>query len=217
MIPVAGEPFLEWVIRYWVAQGFRRFVVSLGHLAEAGERFCAARRGSGLEIETVVEPEPLGTGGAIHFAAACKGVSDPFAAANGDSLVVADMRPALELMNEPDIDGVLLGVPVPDAARYGSLVVEDGRLVGFREKRPGSGMINGGVYLLRRRVLDWFPPQRPLSIESETFPALLAAGAHFRVLPADAPFLDIGTPESIQQAESFIGAHFTAGRDTITV
>lgn len=217
LIPVAGEPFLEWAFRYWEGQGFRRFVVSLGHLADIGERFCAARRGAGIEIETVVESTPLGTGGAIHFAAVCKGVSDPFVAANADSLVVADMGPALELAKEPNVDGVLLGVPVPDTTRYGSLAVEAGKLVGFREKQPGSGMINGGVYVLRRRMLELFPAQRPLSIETETFPALLAAGAHLRVVPADAPFLDIGTPESVRQAESFVRSHFAAGRDTITL
>lgn len=208
MIPVAGQPFLEWTIRYWVQQGFHRFIVSLGHLAAIGERFCAARNGQGLDIRTVVESAPLGTGGAIHYAAQTCGVSDVFVAANADSLVVADMRPAMQLMQDPQVDGVLLGVPVPDTTRYGSLAVEGARLTGFREKRPGTGLINGGVYVLRRKMLDLFPTQRPMSVETDAFPALLSSGADLRVVPADAPFLDIGTPESVRQAEHFVLSHF---------
>ncbi|MBL8234372.1 MAG: hypothetical protein JNL98_38095, partial [Bryobacterales bacterium] len=143
-----------------------------------------------------------------HYAAAEKGVSDPFIAANADSLVVAGMEPALSAMQDPQVDGVLLGIPVPDTSRYGSLAVDGGRLTGFHEKRPGSGIINGGVYVLRPRLLTGFPSGRPLSIEAEAFPALLKNGAHLRVIPVDAPFLDIGTPESVRQAESFIHSHF---------
>jgi D-glycero-alpha-D-manno-heptose 1-phosphate guanylyltransferase len=105
---------------------------------------------------------------------------------------------------------VLLGVEVQDASRYGSLAADAaGRLLGFAEKRPGRAVINAGVYLLRRRMFNWFPPQRPLSMETDVFPSLLARGARLHVETARAPFLDIGTPESLAQAESFLRDHFS--------
>lgn len=209
MIPVAGRPFLEWVLRYWAGQGVRRFVVSLGHLAGVAEEYFAQRPDDGLEIHTVVETEPLGTGGAIRFAAEAVELSDPFFAANADSLIVADLAAARRMVAAEEMDGVVLGVPVADTSRYGSMAVDErGRLTGFREKRPGAGVINAGVYLFRRRMLERFPGKKPLSIETEVFPTLLESGALIGVCPVTAPFLDMGTPESLAQAEEFLRRNF---------
>ena len=91
MIPVLGEPFLEWALRYWKRQGVSRFVLSLGHLAEVAERYFAHRP----EVATIRETTPLGTGGAVLFAAAEAPLSDPFVLLQ--SLVAGHMpaRPAL--------------------------------------------------------------------------------------------------------------------------
>jgi len=77
-------------------------------------------------------------------------------------------------------------------------------VAGFGEKRPGRGLINAGIYLLRPELLGRFPPRTPLSFETEVFPALTSGGACLKVQPVNAPFLDIGTPETLPQAESFI-------------
>jgi D-glycero-alpha-D-manno-heptose 1-phosphate guanylyltransferase len=201
MIPVSGEPFLEWAVRYWKRQGVERFVLSLGHLAEVAERYFTGRE----EVITVREPKALGTGGAVLYVAGETPLSDPFVVANGDSLVLGDVSGALAALAQPGIDGVVLGVEVDDTSRYGSLAVDsDGRLLGFQEKRPGRGWINGGVYFFRLATLERFPRQEPLSMEVDVFPALLAGGADLRVVGIRAPFLDIGTPESVRQAEEFV-------------
>lgn len=211
MIPVAGKPFLEWEFRYWASQGVQRMVVSLGHLADVAISYLQTRPADGLEISSVVETEPLGTGGAVVFSAVAAGAdADPLIIANGDSLVVADVQPALRRLEDPEVDAVILAVEVEDANRYGTLSVgTGGRLTGFAEKRPGSGLINAGVYLLRRRLLSRFPLKSPLSMETEVFPALLAAGAQIVAVPVTGAFLDIGTPESLSQSESFIRANFS--------
>ena len=201
MIPVSGVPFLEWAIRYWKRQGAGRFVLSLGHLAEVAEQYFAGR----AEVVTVREPRALGTGGAVRFAAGETALSDPFVVANGDSLVLGDLAGAIAAIAQPGVDGVVLGVEVEDTSRYGSLAVDaEGRLLGFHEKRPGRGWINGGVYFFRRATLERFPRKEPLSMETDVFPALLAGGTDLRVVGVRAPFLDIGTPESVRQAEEFV-------------
>ena len=205
MIPVSGKPFLEWAIQYWIGQGVRRFIVSLGHLAEVAERYFTARAGDDAEIILVKEPRAMGTGGAVLFAAQAAGLNDPFIVANGDSLVISDTRAAQERMSAPGSDGVIVGVYVPDTSRYGSLAIgEDARLLGFREKQPGAGVINAGVYFFRRGLLERFPDKQPLSMELDVFPSLLASGADLRVEAQHAPFLDIGIPESVVQAEEFL-------------
>lgn len=206
MIAVEGKPFLEWVIQYWRRQKVTRFVVSLGHLAEVAQQYFDTRPKDDCEIHTVVEREPLGTGGAIRYAASAVGLSDPFVVANGDSLVAADCSAAFDLAPRPEVDGIVLGVRVEDASRYGSLDIDPGqnRLLGFREKQPGAGVINAGVYWLKEPLISRFPGQNPLSIERDVFPELLRSGAHLRVVEVSAPFLDIGTPESLEQASGFI-------------
>jgi D-glycero-alpha-D-manno-heptose 1-phosphate guanylyltransferase len=136
-------------------------------------------------------------------------LSDPFWVANADSLVMAELPGALERMRDPGVDAVVLGLEMEDTRRYGSLAIDPrGRLAGFLEKRPGHGWINAGVYLFRRELLGRFPQGEPLSMETQVFPALLAAGARIEVEPVQAPFLDMGTPESLGQLDEFIAVNF---------
>jgi NDP-sugar pyrophosphorylase family protein len=204
MITCRGRPFLEWVIQYLMHQGIRRFVVSLGHLAEVAQGYFRQRPTDGVAIETVREPAPLGTGGGCRFAWDAVPDSDALVA-NGDSLLLADLGPAWEVFDRPDVDGVLLGLPQEDASRYGTLGVgPDGRLLSFQEKRPGPGIINGGVYLLKGWLRLALPAGMPLSIERDVFPHWLGLGVDLRVVSCPAPFLDIGTRESLQEAEQFL-------------
>ena len=112
-------------------------------------------------------------------------------------------------MADPALGGVIFGRAVLDASRYGSLKLDAaGNLERFEEKRPGQGLVSTGVYLFRESLLREWPERRPLSLEHEVFPALTAGGALFRVVVMNAPFLDIGTPESLSEAEPFMRANF---------
>ena len=113
-------------------------------------------------------------------------------------------------------DGVILGREVVDASRYGSLRAnERGRLLGFQEKQsggfqgkpPGKALINAGVYLLSKSLLERFPNRAPLSLELDVFPALLEADVDLRVHPVAGDFLDIGTPQDLERANRFIESH----------
>ena len=89
-----------------------------------------------------------------------------------------------------------------------------GRLLAFREKIVGTGLINGGLYLFRTALLRDRVASGPQSLERDIFPGLLSAGANIRVINAgQAPFIDIGTPETIRMAEDFVLNHLKdAGR-----
>lgn len=211
-IPAAGRPFIAWVLRHLADEGVRRAVVSLGHLAEIGEAALADCGDVGLSVRAVREPAPLGTGGGFLFAAETAPDAELFVLANGDSLVMADFEPVWRRLEDPRCDGVLLGIEMSDASRYGRLLFDaDARLVSFLEKQPGAGVINAGVYFLRKRVLPVNAPRTPLSMETELIPSLLARGARLEVCVCSAPFLDIGTPETIEQAGEFIADHFLSG------
>lgn len=213
MIPAAGQPFLHWVTAWLVENGVGDIVYSIGHMAGSIENWVAGGRATwpGARLRSATEPAPLGTGGAVR---ACLDLCGSWVVvANGDSLVKADLQPVLKRVAAEELDGAIIGLPMADTSRYGSLDADgQGLLRGFFEKRPGSGLINGGVYLFRRTMLERFPVNQPLSMETDIFPALLARGARLAVAASDQPFLDIGTPQSVTQAEDFIRTVFPRSR-----
>ena len=124
---------------------------------------------------------------------------------NGDSLAPAPLDKMFASLDEPEMAGAILGVRVADASRFGTILQNAaGDLTGFNEKKPGVGVINAGVYLFRASTIDSFPDKTPLSFETEVFPALVAGRVRLKVCVTGAPFLDIGTPESLPLAEVFI-------------
>ena len=203
LAPVSGKPFLEWVLRYLRGQGIERAVLSAGHRAEQVEAFSKTLEVNGLRTTVAVEAEPLGTaGGFLNALKSEHGESDVLVC-NGDSLVLADLKTLFQALKEAD--AAILGVRVTDASRFGTLRRSaEGRLLGFEEKRPGAGVVNGGVYLFRRETVKRFPAKRPLSFEYDVFPALIAEGAALRAVSCDAPFLDIGTEATLAEAGDFI-------------
>ncbi|MBE9117183.1 nucleotidyltransferase family protein [Lusitaniella coriacea LEGE 07157] len=211
MALVAGKPFLEWVVRYLGTQGIPNVILSTGYLGEVVERHFQTQPVPSVRVWCCAETEPLGTAGgfrhAVRRSLELHLPSPPTAwlVLNGDSLAFAPLASLLRHLDNPKVAGAILGLSVEDASRYGSLACDSqGNLLQFAEKRPGCGTINAGVYLLRHAVLEALPISFPLSFEQDVFPDLLTRETNFKVEICEAPFLDIGTPESLPQAEVFI-------------
>jgi NDP-sugar pyrophosphorylase family protein len=206
MAPVNGKPFIEWVVRYLAAQGIRNVILSTGHLAETVDKHFALQPVKNVRVTCVPETTPLGTaGGFLHAARAAEKNPQAWMVLNGDSLVAAPLGKFFAALDQPENEGAILGVPMADASRFGTLSQNaSGDLTGFNEKKPGAGNINAGVYLFRDATLKKFPARTPLSFEVDVFPALIRGGARLKTILSAAPFLDIGTPESLPQAEGFI-------------
>ncbi len=208
MAPAAGKPFLEWVVRYLARQGIKNVIISTGYGADIVEKFFRTQPVKNVSVVCIPETSPLGTAGGFLNAAKLSGQNpEAWLVLNGDSLVFADLRMAVENINA-GTDGVIIGREVPDASRYGTLSLDSsGNLLRFDEKRPGAAVINSGVYIFRHALLPEFPKQMPLSMEKDAFPHLLSVGKKMKVVLTDAPFLDIGTPESLPEADRFIAGN----------
>lgn len=210
MAAIAQKPFLGWVLIYLQRQGINQAFLSTGYLAEIIEEYAKNRPIYDLKLNCYPENSPLGTaGGFINAVQRSQQNPKAWLVLNGDSLIVTDLAPLTEYLEDESVDGVILGVSVPDASRYGSLVYDEQKtLLQFAEKKSGAGVINGGVYLLRNKLVQQFPTDFPLSFEYDIFPSLLQQQICLKVHSVTAPFLDIGTPESLAQAESFIRQYF---------
>lgn len=209
LVPIAGKPFLEWQMEWLARGGVSDVHIAAGHLAEVLVGWLAGRPESALRITLSAEPAPLGTAGGLRYVEPHLR-SDPFLVLNGDSLLPNLDFQSLEktAADFPMIgkSGAVLAVTcVNEAGRYGTVEFDDAGLVtAFREKaRRKAGWINGGVYLMRRAILNSIEPGKNLSIETDIFPELALAGL-LGVFRAEPPLLDMGTPEGITAMESFL-------------
>jgi NDP-sugar pyrophosphorylase family protein len=204
MAPIAGRPFLAWVIDDLQRQGIARVTICTGFMAEAIEEYFCAGRDWGLEIACSREDRPLGTGGAIKLALA-RLPSSPVLVLNGDSFCDYNASRLQAVHNARNAVATLWLVPVEDSQRYGEVALgPEDAITGFREKASGGGrgLINAGAYLLDPRLFDPLPAGTPFSLERDVFPGLAGRGL-FGVRGAG-PFIDIGTPESYRMADMFV-------------
>ncbi|NDZ98690.1 NDP-sugar synthase, partial [Streptomyces sp. SID10116] len=204
MVPAAGVPFLTHQLARARAAGVDHIVLATSYLAEVFEPYFGDGSALGLHIEYVTETEPLGTGGAIRNVASRlrSGPDEPVLIFNGDILTGLDIRALVATHEESGADVSLHLTKVDDPRAYG-LVPTDatGRVTAFLEKPQTpeeivTDQINAGAYVFRRSVIDTIPAGRPVSVERETFPDLLASGAHLQGMVDSTYWLDLGTPQA---------------------
>ena len=196
MLPTAGVPFLEHLLSRIHQVGIRHVVLGTSYKAETFTEYFGDGSAAGLDIEYLVEDEPLGTGGAIRNVAG-RLRADTVMVFNGDILSGLDLSALLATHHDNNADVTLHLVRVPDPRAFGSVPTDpDGRVQAFLEKtdNPPTDQINAGCYVFRRSVLESIPAGRVVSVERETFPGLLAAGARVFGQVDASYWLDLGTP-----------------------
>jgi mannose-1-phosphate guanylyltransferase len=202
-VTLVDRPFLAYAIEWLAAHGVREVVLACGFLPDVLREALGEQERAGVAITYVAEPEPLGTAGAIRFAAEALGdrLDDRFLALNGDVLTDLDLSALVRAHEERDARATIALYPVEDSSAYGLVRYDDqGRVLEFLEKTGEAvpGEINAGAYVLDRSVLDLVPAGRAVSIEREVFPRLVDDGLSALLL--EGYWMDIGTPERYLQA-----------------
>lgn len=204
LAPVAGRPFLAWVLDNLAAAGMRRVVLATGHMASQVRDLVGATW-RGMEVAYSHEESPLGTGGALRQAARLVH-GDGVHLLNGDTYLRYSPQ-ALEA--ETRRLGAWIGVAlaqVSEQGRYGAVEVREGRVAAFREKEGGgSGKINAGCYFLTARALDDLPACESFSFEAEVLAAYASSGRIAAYADTDG-FIDIGVPEDLERARVQLAA-----------
>ena len=202
-ITLVDRPFLAYAIEWLAGHGVTEVVLACGFLPDVLQEALGDRRHGGVEITYAVEPEPLGTAGAIRFAAEVLGdrLEDRFLALNGDVLADLDLSALLRAHEECDARATIGLHPVEDSSAYGLVSCDsDGGVLAFTEKTGETvpGEVNAGAYVLTPSVFELIPPGRAVSIETEVFPRLVGEGLSALLL--EGYWMDIGTPERYLQA-----------------
>ena len=204
MAPIGSRPFLEYLLDYLVEQGSEGAILAVSYKWEViREHFGSVYRGMPLNYS--VEDEPLGTGGAIRQA--MEFLTDgEVVVLNGDTLFRVDLK---GMANIHTSGGARLSIAlkqVADSGRFGRVEVStDGVIANFLEKSTGGpGWINGGIYLLHRRLFADFPMPARFSFEQDLVEANIDR-IQPRALQSDAYFIDMGVPEDYERARREIG------------
>ncbi|MFM2214885.1 MAG: hypothetical protein RJA88_254 [Actinomycetota bacterium] len=218
MLPVAGLPVTEHQILAAKRAGIHTLVLATSYLAEVFTPYFGDGAKWGMKILYAVEKEPLGTGGAIRNAAELLGRDEPVVIFNGDVLSrhsIADQI-AFHLENKADV--TLHLIDVEDARAFGCVPTDsDGRVTAFLEKmdNPVTNSINAGCYVFSPSVIDQIPLGKVVSVERETFPALVSSGRPVFGYTEESYWLDVGTPAALfKGSRDLVEGDFQAMADT---
>jgi mannose-1-phosphate guanylyltransferase len=204
MLPVGGRPMIERVVEGLAAHGIDEVVLSLGYRPDAFLHAYPDGKCAGVKLHYAVEPEPLDTAGAIAFAALHARVHETLVVVNGDVLTGLDVTALVRFHQDHGAEATIALTPVEDPSRFGVVPTDaDGRVVAFIEKpardEAPTNLINAGTYILEASVLGRIPSGRKVSIERETFPAMVA-DRRLYALASDADWVDAGTPATYLEA-----------------
>jgi NDP-sugar pyrophosphorylase family protein len=204
MLPIVGAAMIERVLGHLAGHGIDHAVLSLGHLPDAFVGAYPDGTAAGVALSYAVEPEPLDTAGAIRFAAGHAGLDETFVVVNGDILTDLDVGALVRFHLDRGAEGTIALHPVADPSAFGVVSTDDhGQVTAFVEKPPRgqspTNLINAGTYVLEPSVLARVPLRRRVSIERETFPAMVADGRLY-ARADESYWLDAGTAAAYVQA-----------------
>ena len=216
MLPIVGVPMIERVLGHLASHGIDDAVLSLGYLPDAFTEAYPDGRVAGMGVTYAVEPEPLDTAGAVRFAAAFAGIDETFVVVNGDVLTDLDLTALVAFHRERGAEGTIALHPVADPSAFGVVPTDDdGRVQAFVEKPPRdeapTNEINAGTYVLEPSVLGRIPEGGRVSIERETFPAMVRDGGLFAALRRQL-LARHGDPCGISRSEFRLSATGNAAR-----
>jgi NDP-sugar pyrophosphorylase family protein len=200
LVSVARRPLAAYPVARLVAAGVDRVIVSCASGREG--LFEAELGGLGAEIVPVGEPEPLGRGGGLRFAAAARRESGPVYALNGDELLDVDLDALLAFHRERGAAATIVVAPMPSAFGVVELGERD-RVVAFREAPTLPHWVNAGLYVLGEEALERLPERG--DHETSTFPEL-AAKRRLQAFRHEGTWLTVNTPKDLVRAEEFLSA-----------
>ncbi len=203
MAPIAGKPFLEYILSYVTRFYVTRIILCTGYKHEVIENFFGGSW-NGVSIAYSVETEPLGTGGATK-----KGLEhilgESFFLLNGDTFFKIDLNLLAKEHEKANADVTIALKKMNNFDRYGRVRIDHNRIVKFEEKKQtAAGLINGGIYIVNKKIFS--DKKLPLRFSFEK--DILEKNVNYFFMngyPCDNYFIDIGTPDDYARAQRELG------------
>ncbi len=202
MVPILDRPFLEYLLRHLVDHNVDEIILAMGYKPDSIKRYFTRTHSFLPKLVYSIEPEPLGTAGAVKYAE--QHLDDTFFVLNGDVFTTVNLTAMLRFHKESGAKITIAVTPVEDPTRFGVIETDcQLRIKRFIEKprrdQVTTNNINAGIYILEREVLEHIPSGKRVMFEHDVFPKLLSAGEPLYAYPIDAYWIDIGTLENYRQ------------------
>jgi mannose-1-phosphate guanylyltransferase len=200
-MPLAGRPFLSFMLDWVHSHGVDEVILSCGFMSDEVKAVLGDIY-DGMRLRHVTEEEPLGTAGPVRLAYDEGLLEERLLVLNGDVLTDIDLTAELEQHARTGARVTLALYPVDDTSSYGVVpTADDGQVTEFIEKGGGeapTNRINAGAYVIEREAIESIPAGRAASFEREVFPSLIGSGLYG--YDAAGYWIDIGTPERYLEA-----------------
>jgi D-glycero-alpha-D-manno-heptose 1-phosphate guanylyltransferase len=205
MAMISGRPFLEYLMNYWVAQGVKKFILSVAYKRELiiqhfGNLF------QEIPVKYVEESEPLGTGGGVLLAS--QHLTEPFLLLNGDTFFKVSLSKLVQFHEQVSSDWTISLFRAEEGDRYGGFEIEtNGKVQALKSEKSTIGELsNGGVCFVHPDALhqSGFKLGIKHSLEDEIIPKLIADKRKFYGIEFKTQFLDIGVPKDYLKAQSIL-------------
>lgn len=204
---VRGHPFLEYLLNQLNTAHFKKIVLCTGFLSEQIEK-TFGKQYKNLRLFYSSEHSPLGTAGSLRKALPLL-TSETVLVMNGDSYCEVDLIKFWHFHKNKSSNVSVVFSSVANTSRYGTVTLgKAGNVLRFQEKksRNAAGFVNTGIYLINRAQIAKIPARKSASMEKDIFPRLI--GKRFYGYRTRSTFIDIGTPESLSEAQKFFAKRF---------
>jgi NDP-sugar pyrophosphorylase family protein len=210
MAAVSDKPFIEYQIEFLKRYDVGYLILCVGYLYEQIQDYFGNGEKWGIRIDYSIEKELLGTAGALKQAEPF--IDGTFLVLNGDTYFDVSLQDLIKFHQRKNIEhksiGTLALTEIQDARNFGSVTIDaDHKILRFEEKSErdeASKLINAGIYVLEPEILQHIPAAQKVSLEKETFPALLNQGHRLFGYETAGYFVDIGTPAGYQGFQQYI-------------
>ncbi len=197
MVPVLNKPFLEYTIRHLSHHNIKEIILAIGYKPDRITEYFSDEKPFGTKLVYSIETEPLGTAGAVKNAQSY--IDNRLLVMNGDIFTDLNITDMLRFHDNKGAKVTIALTPVEDPTRFGVVETDsDQRVTRFVEKPRRedvtSNMINAGLYIIEREVLERIPEGQRCMFEYNIFPALVDEGEPVYGYPTDSYWMDTGTP-----------------------
>jgi NDP-sugar pyrophosphorylase family protein len=200
MAPIAGKPFLEYLILHLKKNGIKDVILAVGYLSDYIVSYFGDGKKWGIKISYSIDNRPLGTAGTIKYAQ--KYFKKDFLVLNGDTFIDMDFDKLFKFHQDKMADATI-AVTRQFHGRGGLIILErDKKIKKFREiigREKAKGYNNAGAYIFKPEILKFLKKGERASLEKDLFPLLIKKDYSLFAYPIK-KYLDIGSPESYKRA-----------------
>jgi mannose-1-phosphate guanylyltransferase len=205
LLPLANIPFIKYQLAHLKKYNVTEVILGVGYKGKEFKKIVDIAKKMGIKSYLSFEKEPLDTAGGIKNAEKFLKAKEPFLIFNGDILADFNLEKILNFHQEKNADVTIGMVKVEDPSAYGLIITEkDMKIKSFVEKPKGEQIIadtiNAGVYVFNPDILEEIPAGKKVSVEKETFPALLDKNRAMYGYVHYGYWMDVGTLAKFKKA-----------------